>query len=888
MSKNEADILELEKELAVVETGALEEEKYNAEVNYGYLANEMMTCKNSMPYPDVGRYDVGIDYEERDALHYKKGANKPFYDEIALLDAYYNHNNGSLYSGHVSIAGKDYYIMDSGTLESKQLNGSDQVMLINADDDRYRSAIKGWRYPATNADITLSRNIFMKNKLVNDVDVVYDRGNTAFSGITDAYLRKALIRNKTVPMAQSIIQTIQKKQDEIRLLPAGTSFIAQGCAGSGKTMVLLHRIRYLLYNKYINNNEYIFLVPSNSFKNFIKPISNQFNISSKNVIPYKSYYQALLGKNNEAAQDVSELVFDKEFLLRVYSKKFMQENYEELLNLFESQTNDVIEFFEHKLNELIEFEELLIDESIENLSTDLYEKSKNIVSPISAHLPPIKSCESVPLVLNELQAAYFTAKEKYESLTAPDFQVTISPEDARIAENTLLGQIRKQIEAEEELLKKSSIFTAVSHRRKLAALNAKYSEAYSEIESRLIEEDAAAYAEEAARAAFVYDGISLVDVEEIVSKLSRTYETISDQIAKEQYKKENPYTHLAQKYSEIISGLNQLVEKTAENITSFSSFVANLDPAYEAFSTTANAVRGLIRSFEITLSDSEKAQLQQFKFFTERTAVQFEAYVYTRLLNICKKRLKDEFNIKISKLYKHNWYIELYCQYLTRNIKWQRNSYLFMDEAQDLSESELELIIKINSYTEEKGEFSIYHTPVVNLFGDVNQTITGHGINSWDLKTLKHNDYELNENFRNPNEIVDYCNEQLLFKMQKVGVSTEPVAEYISLSDAMSSSKTIFDSPVIIVKDEYAKKDVIAELECTEIKDYKVYTVLEVKGLEFKEVFVFDRGMTDNEKYISYTRPLSKLTVIKTLPELFSKDEILYEQGEDTEDSEDV
>lgn len=114
----------------------------------------------------------------------------------------------------------------------------------------------------------------------------------------------------------------------------------------------------------------------------------------------------------------------------------------------ESQTNDVIEFFEHKLNELIEFEELLIDESIENLSTDLYEKSKNIVSPISAHLPPIKSCESVPLVLNELQAAYFTAKEKYESLTAPDFQVTISPEDARIAENTLLGQIRKQIEAE--------------------------------------------------------------------------------------------------------------------------------------------------------------------------------------------------------------------------------------------------------------------------------------------------------------------------------------------------------------------------------------------------------------------------------------------------------
>ena len=43
-------------------------------------------------------------------------------------------------------------------------------------------------------------------------------------------------------------------------------------------------------------------------------------------------------------------------------------------------------------------------------------------------------------------------------------------------------------------------------------------------------------------------------------------------------------------------------------------------------------------------------------------------------------------------------------------------------------------------------------------------------------------------------------------------------------------------------------------LEENKITKYSSYTVKSVKGLEFKEIFVFDSEMTDNEKYISYTR----------------------------------
>ncbi len=40
-------------------------------------------------------------------------------------------------------------------------------------------------------------------------------------------------------------------------------------------------------------------------------------------------------------------------------------------------------------------------------------------------------------------------------------------------------------------------------------------------------------------------------------------------------------------------------------------------------------------------------------------------------------------------------------------------------------------------------------------------------------------------------------------------------------------------------------------------------SVYESKGLEFSAVAVYDKDMTDNEKYIAYTRALADLVVVK-------------------------
>ena len=40
-------------------------------------------------------------------------------------------------------------------------------------------------------------------------------------------------------------------------------------------------------------------------------------------------------------------------------------------------------------------------------------------------------------------------------------------------------------------------------------------------------------------------------------------------------------------------------------------------------------------------------------------------------------------------------------------------------------------------------------------------------------------------------------------------------------------------------------------------------SVYESKGLEFSSVAVYDKDMTENEKYIAYTRALGRLAIVE-------------------------
>lgn len=63
-----------------------------------------------------------------------------------------------------------------------------------------------------------------------------------------------------------------------------------GCAGSGKTMILLHRLSYLLFHKSIIPNNVKIITPNSDFKNNFIDIKKDLEISNIEMLTITEYF----------------------------------------------------------------------------------------------------------------------------------------------------------------------------------------------------------------------------------------------------------------------------------------------------------------------------------------------------------------------------------------------------------------------------------------------------------------------------------------------------------------------------------------------------------------------------------------------------------------------
>ena len=128
--------------------------------------------------------------------------------------------------------------------------------------------------------------------------------------------------------------------------------------------------------------------------------------------------------------------------------------------------------------------------------------------------------------------------------------------------------------------------------------------------------------------------------------------------------------------------------------------------------------------------------------------------------------------------------------------------------------------------------------------------------------------YELDRNYRNTNQIVEFVAETLGFDMLPVGFDGPPV-QRIGVRGVSGFFRDKKGLKAVIVSEKnrakYARKsyNVLAETGKISKKKINYMTVYESKGLEFTCVAVADAGMTKNEKYIAYTRALKELAIIE-------------------------
>lgn len=880
------NILSLEEEMTNVEVDSFREEQVNAKDNYCTLDEEYLSIKSKIPYPEISQYSTAIDYEDQLDLQHKKRSNEKYLENLREIKDYAD--DGSLYCGHCKVGDNDVYLMDDGMHQTKHFKRKDgtEFLLLNVNDRLYQHLVNMWRFPSDYSDVILSRNILLKNRNVREVDVVFESTDSNFSKITDGYLRKALLRNKNNSSVCSIIQTIQRKQDDIRSYDKKTSFVVQGCAGSGKTMVLLHRLRYLLYNKEISSEEYVLLIPSDRFRSFINELLTKFNIRKSNILSYQEYYAKLLDREIISDEINDELVFENDYLYNVYSKEFLKKCYREFFGHVIEQNEILIRYCEESLTNKLEEERQTLQVRLDNLDHVVLNKLNKYLINVSTYIgiEKIESIKDALLVLDLLQDEYKQYLSILNSNKMNNNQSVILDVDEQIENNESLSILKNQIEKEIDAYQNASIFTKRSHKRKLEQLQEKYEQQKEELVKYFSENSDYIRRERIARlnteinkiiACKLNNTINIIQkilkdsndekkfIEEVILDLDETFFSI---------------------YQEPIEKLNYFIEDSSCIADFEREYVNGLNPSNKLLQEIIYKGQDLVISYVENGLFNHDNLSKKTKLFTKRTNLQLDAYLNTLLFSLVKSNLFRIYRIKICKVYKHYWFLQLYCKYLVGNLMNKKNKYIFVDEAQDLSPNEIDLIYKINKINENNVE----QEPILNLFGDVNQTISDYAVKDWKSLNLGLKEFMLDENFRNTNQIVEYCNNNLPFTMKKIGVDMDEVIIYQNLSEAKNNS-VIKEVSIFVVKDEFVKKDFFNLLKNIGWKqEYTIFTVKEVKGLEFKEIFVIDCEMTENEKYIAYTRALANLNIIKNIPLSKTHNSLIIDGDEDNGENEAV
>lgn len=184
--------------------------------------------------------------------------------------------------------------------------------------------------------------------------------------IDDEILQQALLEHADAKL-KNIVTTIQREQNSIIRDQSHRILAVQGCAGSGKTSVALHRIAYLLYHnrKNLTAAQVLILSPNNIFADYISRILPELGEENICEMTFDDFAYRKLRQYGEAEDRYDELekALHREETREYFLKKSLIPSTEEAAY---KQTKGYIE----ELNEYV----LTLEWEIVNFSDFKYKK----------------------------------------------------------------------------------------------------------------------------------------------------------------------------------------------------------------------------------------------------------------------------------------------------------------------------------------------------------------------------------------------------------------------------------------------------------------------------------------------------------------------------------
>lgn len=750
------------------------------------------------------------------------------------------------YVGRMDVSKKDgsshqtFYI---GKTEDKQI-GNIRVYSSWSDVGRLfrRTAEESGTIGGGSRSVHLRRRIDIRNRILRGIEDQFS-SNTEFAekGIYDKFLIQVLMSRKKSHQLTDIIATIQDKQNEIIEKACVSNIIVQGCAGSGKTMVMLHRLSYWLYNnKSLKPEKIKILTPNENFNVHIGGLHSQLHLGDIEIMSVDQYYAMLLGKYDKSialnGRVDEEENTEERFLNYVYSKTFlkmMDASYEELLSQY--ALPEEIELLGECVAKCGFTYKVIPGMSDGDKILEMGRIASNVKSKNGTFS---NEKEGIQAKIAQLDVSYAKSEEKKQQAQS----------DLQKLEETYKTELADILLRVEELSRSRS------------------KELDAQIESE--EKNLDSLKRSLLR---ILNGEKIRTSEAVIEKLQR--------MNKEEKKIAKALADTGKKLRESES-LEQVIaeiraNKALRQSPDVEAYLLAYHKAHRNIIDQNTAMRNTLiqrQELEQKLAEAETLLDDNESQFIDEICEKYPADIALVLFGKCyeaaiSEKLRELDMKKPDKKYRCELYARLYFAEKFWNKTVGEDELICIDEGQDVSYLEYERIIAQNRN----------HTAFYNVYGDLNQRIKqGRGLVTWEQlkRKLLAQEYLLNENYRNTNQITQYCNDVFNFDMTLTGVEGAPVRnipfdEMVSeiAAHAVSDERTAVILPRTMSKQrvtrarklENQRDKLSVKFDTSKVS---VMYVDEIKGIEFDRVYVVDQDMEKNERYIAFTRALDNLTIV--------------------------
>lgn len=665
--------------------------------------------------------------------------------------------------------------------------------------------------------------------------------NAAAKIISDEFLQELLERRST-PEFKNIVFSIQKKQGEIIQAPYNRNIIVQGCAGSGKSMIMLHRLPIILYDnpKSLNRSNLYIITPTQMYIEMAENMRHQLEISDIKMGTIEQYFDYCIQKYaGHKAGEYGKINYHTKLTTEKEKYIYSKECIEDINSFLDKNCKMDMSFLEPASQKL-------------SVPLNLSDSGENYLSQIRSR---VLNCQKIINANNVILSQYYA--EIRNTLDALDMLSTA----LRHRKDNTIRNINKAISKEKETIsdaqKKMKTYDHVINAQAIENRKIEINESNDKIEILKSTLDS------------VYEDEgyfkNLMDIGEKLQEALIIFEDVKKEFAQNDD-----------------DTINEAVNNIGKIIGAYFMISWDLSKVEDKYSEYQETIAELIDKAQacVNILQNENKKYLEYTYFTEiknkcdlliqmNEGIVKNAYAF--IMNKIGIRANDNGKIRALSCSPY-----LYLQILYQFQGHPNNgfeSFLSIDEAQGIALEEIRLLYNIND-----------GKTVFNMFGDVYQHIEGtKGIDSWSEydDVLTSDMYEMQENYRNASQITDFCNKKFGMNMSAINTPGKGVHEILSDEEFYNEMiAQLVDTQraglaAILVGDDKEARYLLNHFGAYENKfhdmtieefslhrtRWNIINIDDAKGLEFSTVIVLSGRMSRNEKYIAYTRALDELFV---------------------------